>query len=359
MLELDYTCFDPRRGPTRRTNRASLTVPVTIRRSLSRALLVLPWLAAACAADPNYGSVSGAAGTGAGTGGMAGGSLVSCATGVGGASGGAVGAGGSNIAAPDGGAPDGGGLDGGVDPNLMLFLLVGQSNMEGWAAAEASDRVQNPRVKVLGFDNCTNLGRQYNQWYTATPPLHACFAGVGPGDSFGRMLAEAYPDKTIGLVPCGISGVDIDYFRKNVVSKRRSEFRIPPDNHWAGAYEWVIERARVAQQMGVIRGIIFHQGESDNGNATWVGKVREMVTDLRTDLGLGEDVPFIAGELLYTGCCSLHNPLVNQIPSQIPNSYAVSACGLAGADDAHFDLAGYRELGIRYGREMLKALASR
>lgn len=329
-------------------------------RSRARVLLVLPWLVASCAADPNYGSETGAAGTGAGGGGMAGGSLVSCATGAGGASGGA---GGSNVGAPDGGAPNdgglGGGLDGGVDPNLMLFLLVGQSNMEGWATAEASDRIQNPRVKVLGFDNCTNLGRQYNQWYVASPPLHACFSGVGPGDSFGRTLAEAYPDKTIGLVPLAISGVDIDYFRKNVVSKRRSEFRIPPDNHWAGAYEWVIERARLAQQTGVIRGIIFHQGESDNGDSTWVGKVRGMVADLRADLGIGEDVPFIAGELLYTGCCSLHNPLIGQIPAQIPNSYVVSACGLTGADDAHFNLAGYRELGIRYGQAMLKALGSR
>jgi hypothetical protein len=276
---------------------------------------------------------------------------VNCATGPGGAAGGAGGAGGASVGVPDGGAPDGG-----PDPNFLLFLLIGQSNMEGWATAEAADRVQDPRVKVLGFDNCTNLGRQYNQWYTAAPPLHACFAGVGPGDSFARTLAAAYPGKTIGLVPCAISGVDIDYFRKGVVSTRRSQFRIPPDNHWAGAYDFVIERARLAQQVGVIRGIIFHQGESDNGNPAWVGKVKEMVTDLRTDLGLGEGVPFIAGELLYTGCCSLHNGLLPQLPAQIPNAYVVSACGLAGADEAHFNLAGYRELGLRYAQQMLQVL---
>ena len=114
-------------------------------------------------------------------------------------------------------------------------------------------------------------------------------------------------------------------------------------------------RARLAQQTGVIRGIIFHQGESDTGQAAWVDKVKGLVTDLRTDLGIG-DVPFVAGELLYGGCCDAHNPIIAQIPDRIPNSFVVSAEGLTGQDDAHFDLAGQRELGKRYGQQMIDAL---
>jgi carbohydrate esterase-like sialic acid-specific acetylesterase len=249
----------------------------------------------------------------------------------------------------------GGGAASTADPNLFLFLLIGQSNMEGQAKPQADDRMTDARVKVLAYDNCPNLPRTYDGWYTATPPLHSCYAGVGPGDYFGKTLAAAYPDATIGLVPCAISGVDIDFFRKEVVSARRSEFKIPPDDHWGGAYEWVLERARLAQQVGVIRGIIFHQGESDTGQAVWVDKVKGMVTDLRADLGIG-DVPFLAGELLYTGCCSTHNPIINQLPAQITNSFVVSAEGLTGQDDAHFDLAGQREFGVRYGNQMLEAL---
>jgi hypothetical protein len=241
------------------------------------------------------------------------------------------------------------------DAGFHVFLLIGQSNMEGMPKAVAEDQTTDERVKVLAYNNCPNLSRTYNEWYTAAPPLHGCYAGVGPGDYFGKALAAAYPRATIGLVPCAISGVDIDFFRKGVTSARRSEFQIPPDNHWGGAYEWVLERARIAQQTGVIKGIIFHQGESDTGQAVWVDKVRGMVTDLRTDLGLGE-VPFIAGELLYGGCCASHNPIINQIPSQITNAFVVSAMDLAGADEAHFDLAGQRELGARYGQTMIDAL---
>jgi hypothetical protein len=269
----------------------------------------------------------------------------------------AAGAAGSAGAGGSGGSGGSGGTAGagGADPNFYVFLLIGQSNMEGMPQPQEQDRVTDERVKVLAYDNCANLARTYNEWYTAAPPLHACFAGVGPGDQFGKTLAAAYPQATIGLVPLGISGVDIDFFRKGVTSARRTEFRIPPDNHWGGAYEWVIERATLAQQSGVIRGIIFHQGESDTGQAVWVDKVKGMVTDLRTDLGLG-DAPFIAGELLHGGCCAVHNSIVNQLPSQITNAHVISASGLAGADTAHFDLAGQRELGVRYGQKMIEVL---
>jgi len=241
------------------------------------------------------------------------------------------------------------------DKEFKVFLLIGQSNMEGQPKPEAKDLMSNPRVQVLAYDNCPNLSRTYNEWYTATAPLHGCWAGVGPGDYFGKTLAAHYPNATIGLVPCAISGVDIDMFRKGVTSARRAEFRIPPDDHWGGAYEWVLERARLAQQSGVIRGIIFHQGESDTGQAVWVEKVKGMVTDLRADLGLGE-VPFLAGEVLHGGCCDSHNLIVSQLPSQITNAFVISASGLVGADTAHFDLAGQREFGTRYGRTMLDAL---
>ena len=251
----------------------------------------------------------------------------------------------------------------GVDPNFFIFLTFGQSNMEGVPQPQAQDREENPRVKVMAYDNCQNLGRVYNQWYTASPPLHACGNGVGPGDYFGKTLAAALPEEvTIGIVPNAIAGVDIDYFRKGVRSARRNEFRIPPDNQRDSAYDMIIERGRLAQQVGVIKGIIFHQGESDSGNPNrgqWVGKLQQIVADIRADLNLG-NIPFLAGELLYNGaggCCgdSL-NPLINSLPNMIPGARAVSANGFTNIDNFHFDLPSQRTFGARYGQIMLEAL---
>jgi hypothetical protein len=236
-----------------------------------------------------------------------------------------------------------------------VFLLIGQSNMAGPPAATAADLTTHPRVRALGYADCPD-GRRYNQWHPASPPLHACDFGVGPGDYFGKCMAGAYPEATIGLVPCAIPGVDIDYFRKGVVSRRRAEFAIPPDNRWSGAYDWVVERSRLAQKTGTVRGILFHQGESDAGDPAWPGKVAGVVESLRRELELGP-VPFVAGELLYGGSCARHNPLIGELVGRLVNAHLVSADGLGGYDEHHFDLAAQRELGKRYATAMLAALA--
>jgi hypothetical protein len=224
--------------------------------------------------------------------------------------------------------------------------------MEGVPRPQAPDQAEHPRIFVLGFDGKCH-GRTYNEWAPAFAPLHHCWAGVGPGDWFARTMAEAWPAAKIGIVPAALAGVDIDLFRKGVVSKRRKEFQIPPDNHYQSAYDMLVDRARVAQKSGTIRGIIFHQGESDNGDPAWVDKVKQIVSDLRQDLELGEDVPFLAGELPLDACCGEHNELVRRLPSAIPGAYVVSARDLTIMDQYHFDLTSQRELGRRYAALML------
>jgi hypothetical protein len=246
------------------------------------------------------------------------------------------------------------------NPRYHFFLLIGQSNMCGAPRPAAQDTARNPRIKAIAYTNCTNLGLTYNQIYTAFPPLHGCNGGLGPGDYFGKMMADSLPlTDTIGLIPCAIAGVDIEYFMKGVVSTRRNEFSIPPDNHWSGAYPFMMQRCSVAVQRGVIRGFLFHQGESDAPYATvWIPKVKSVVTNLRADLNV-PNAPFIAGELLYTqygGACASLNPYINRIPDSIPNSYVASASGLDGTDQFHFSLTSQRELGRSYARIMLNAL---
>jgi hypothetical protein len=111
--------------------------------------------------------------------------------------------------------------------------------------------------------------------------------------------------------------------------------------------------------------MIFHQGESDNGQASWPMRVKTVVDRLRSDLGIGA-VPFVVGELLYTpsGCCGSHNRLVNELPELISNTAVAKADGLSvlatdGFGNVHFDVASQRTLGKRYGQAMLMLLARR
>jgi hypothetical protein len=243
---------------------------------------------------------------------------------------------------------------GSADQMFHVFLLLGQSNMWGVPEPDERDRAAHPRVKVLAYEDCPALGREYNHWYPASPPLHACKGGVGPGDGFGRTYADARPGVTVGLVPLAIGGAGIALFRKGVVADNRSEFRIPPDDHLAGGYEWILERARIARGSGVISGILLHQGESDaHFNTRWEFQVRDLVADLRRDLELGDGAPFVAGELLRTGCCGSFNSHVQALPGLVPNAAVVSSEGLTGLDPWHFDLKSQRLLGERYATFML------
>ena len=57
------------------------------------------------------------------------------------------------------------------DSTFHIYLMFGQSNMEGQGNIEAQDRVTNARVKMLQDSTCPNLSRVYGTWYTAAPPL--------------------------------------------------------------------------------------------------------------------------------------------------------------------------------------------
>ncbi len=263
-----------------------------------------------------------------------------------GATGGAFGTGGSPSA--DGSVNTGGvGGNPNANPTFHVFLLLGQSNMEGYPKAQDADRVEDDRILVLGYDNCPATGRQRDQWDLAGPPLHSCWNdGLGPGDYFAKTLIEVIPEgDSIGLVPCAINGERIETFMKSGGSK----------------YDWIIQRARLAQQEGgVIEGILFHQGESNNGDPSWPAKVNTLVEDIKTDLGLGR-IPFIAGELLYSGSCAGHNTLINQLPAVVANAHVVSAEGLVVDPtdtqwNLHFDHDSQVTLGTRYAQKMIEAL---
>ena len=124
-----------------------------------------------------------------------------------------------------------------------------------------------------------------------------------------------------------------------------------------GSYHWMLTLAKKAQKSGVIKGIIFHQGESNTGDPNWPGKVTKLVTDLRKDLHLG-NVPFIAAEMVPNACCIAHNTQVHRIPELVTNGYYVSAEGLSkrADDNYHFDSEGFRELGRRYAEKMQQVL---
>lgn len=248
------------------------------------------------------------------------------------------------------------------DNNFHIYLAFGQSNMEGQGEISSEDRVVPSRIKVMQNFSCENLNRKYGQWYTAEPPLFGCWGKLGIVDYFSRiMLSNASKDVSIGIVPTAIGGSDIALFQKSAPIGKGDIGTEKIPSQFSGGYEWLLDLALKAQQNGVIKGIIFHQGETNTADPEWKFKVKEIVNDLRTDLNL-DDVPFLSGELLYTnlnGCCGIHNSEIAQLPGIINNTHVVSAEGLGAVDNAHFSAESYRELGKRYGEIMLPLISAK
>lgn len=252
------------------------------------------------------------------------------------------------------------------DKNFHIYLCFGQSNMEGNARIEPQDlQGISSRFKMMAAVDYGNTGRKMGKWYVAVPPLCREYTGLTPSDYFGRTMVENTPDDvTIGVINVSIGGCSIDLFDEDKAAAYIAKspdwlqnFCKAYDNY---PYQRLITLAKEAQKVGVIKGILLHQGCTDNGQRDWPQRVKLVYERMLKDLGLeAEECPLLVGELLSqqdNGCCSLHNSVIATMPLVIPTSYVVPSLGCPGNfDKLHFTAAGYREIGRRYAQVMLKA----
>lgn len=259
------------------------------------------------------------------------------------------------------------------DPNLHIYLLFGQSNMAGGGAISDSPMVDcdtTPRVKVLAFSDCSAgpdckdyvMKRTVDQWYTAFPPLHDCSAGlegICPGDWFGKtMIDSVRSDISVGLVPCALSGMALNVFLKG--SSATSTVG-PPAVRGKNAYAWMLARCKLAQQKGVIKGMLLHQGESGTGTSqAWDAMAMQIFNDLKTDLGLDSKTVLVVGQLRSDSKSPSQNntslnTLIAGMPAKYPKVGLASSQGLSGngKDVWHFNPTSMREIGRRYAKALL------
>jgi len=249
------------------------------------------------------------------------------------------------------------------DPNFHIYLAFGQSNMEGQGPVEAQDRIEEERFKLISTVDEKCMGRTLGEWYSALPPIVNCYGNLGPVDYFGRTLVKELPDVTVGVVPVAIAGCDIQLFEE----ENYQTYEVPDwmegriASYGGNPFRRLVDIAKKAQQDGVIKGILLHQGETNNGQIDWPDRVKVVYERLLNELDLkAEDVPLIAGEVVrseYDGLCSLHNEVIATLPKVIPTAHVVSAEGLEPQEDnLHFSSQSYRELGARYAEVMLELL---
>ena len=259
-----------------------------------------------------------------------------------------------------------------ADPNFYIFLCFGQSNMEGNARPEAADLASpGPRFLLMpAVDFPAANGRperKMGEWCEASAPLCRANTGLTPADWFGRTLVASLPENIkIGVIHVAIGGIDIkgflpdsisDYVNKKAPGWMKGMLAAYDNN----PYERLVTLAKKAQKDGVIKGILMHQGETNTGDPKWAGMVKQVYDNLCGDLQLKpEEVNLYVGNIVQAdgkGVCIGCKKQIDELPQTIHTCQVISSDGCTnGPDRLHFDAAGYRELGCRYGEAVARHL---
>ncbi|KAH0989991.1 hypothetical protein GBA52_001474 [Prunus armeniaca] len=159
-----------------------------------------------------------------------------------------------------------------------IFILAGQSNMAGRGGVSGGKWDGNVPPECQPRSSIVRLSAQLG-WEQAHEPLHADIdvgktCGVGPGMAFANEVLRVRGSRfgVLGLVPCAVGGTRI--------------------GEWARGtrlYNELVRRATESvRDGGVIRAVLWYQGESDTVNRVdaegYKGNFERLVMDLRCDL---------------------------------------------------------------------------
>ena len=239
-------------------------------------------------------------------------------------------------------------------PSYDVYLLIGQSNMAGRGEILESDRVPIEGVWMLGAnDEIIPACEPLNLYSTIRKD--AVWQGYNLGDSFARKLHKR-TRRPILLVVNARGGTSIQQWMKGAPKENIGE-------DFLSFYDEAVRRTRIAQKYGRLKGIIWHQGESDTSPdnlAVYLENLSVFVADLRSDLGVDESVPFVVGEVNYASSHTAINPVLNKAAETIPNAWCASAeeCGVNN-DNLHFSREGLIRLGEKYADRILRSVYHR
>ena len=235
--------------------------------------------------------------------------------------------------------------------DFHLFLLMGQSNMSGGVGLAAGDTKPVPQVLKMRYAK----DGEEPKWAAGAHPLHPGRpnkkARFGPGLSFAEAYLADNPGVTVGLIPMAWGG------RSIVQLSKGSEI-----------YGDAIRHTKAAMQVGTLKGVLWHQGESDTVEQTrtdaYEKRLYRLIEDVREDLG-NPQLPFIVGNLAeFYGTGQDHKApdrvaritkikeILKRLPKKVPHTGFVESTGCSPAARAkvHFDRKSCVLLGKRYAK---------
>jgi len=229
--------------------------------------------------------------------------------------------------------------------NLWIFILAGQSNMAGRGLVESQDTIPNERVFSINKNGEIIIAKEPLHFYEPS------MTGLDCGLSFGIALLNDVPDSiSILLIPTAVGGSSISQWINDSTHRNVS------------LYSNFREKIKTGQKYGTIKGILWHQGESDATSAgtieTYENQLKKLIELFRNEVD-NLSLPVLIGEL---GSFSDNNDGWQAINEKIREyaksdsiAYIIHTDDLKDkGDKVHFNSEGQREIGRRFAEEFIK-----
>jgi len=230
--------------------------------------------------------------------------------------------------------------------NVWVFIMAGQSNMAGRGTVEPQDTVSNKRILSINQNGELIIAKEPLHWYEPER------TGLDCGFSFAKTLLKKIPDNvSLLIIPTAVGGSSAtqwlnDSLYRNV--KLFSNF---------------LSKVEIARKIGTIKGILWHQGESDANEKDiplYKQRLGQLFSRFRSATGNNE-LPIILGELGSFSDnpvnFSLINKTIHEYAAEDKNCSVISTNDLKDkGDHLHFDSKGQRTMGKRFAEAYLKTL---
>ena len=204
----------------------------------------------------------------------------------------------------------------------------------------ASDTLPTPGVYML---------HRSGTFVPAVDPVHfdKPVAGVGPGRSFAEAVLDETPGITVGLIPGAVGGSPISSWEPGVLDPATKTY----------PYDDALERARIAMESGMLKAILWHQGESDSNEEAaplYKDRLVALIKRLRRELS-DPALPFLIGQLgqfdgvEWDAWREMVNDAHVSVAEEMDGVYFVTSEGLGHKGDSlHFSADASREFGQRF-----------
>ncbi|MES2643453.1 MAG: sialate O-acetylesterase [Myxococcota bacterium] len=253
---------------------------------------------------------------------------------------------------------DTGDTDDTVVPPLQVYLLAGQSNMDGYGYVSGlppSLQVAQPDVRLYwsGLAAWADLG----------PASYGSFYGVeyfGPEVTFGRALADGDPGGSYALIKHAVGGTDLLYYWYP------GTYRADPSQGegyraFLATIDAALAELDAAGTDWEIAGMIWMQGESDAFEITqaeaYGANLTTFIARVRDDVAV-PDLPFSIGKIHCPTC--VYGDIIRAgqdgVAATVPHVVAFDTSDLPiNADGIHYDGSGMRTLGERFVQSLAGA----